>query len=376
MPKRASKKAECQSWMKGVPAEVKEGKLLGKGAFGAVYKVTISDPLLDNNEPLEAALKKMTLKNENDVEDFWGEVESLLAASNLRVYAADADDESDFPKHAQLFVEYVPGMSVFKWAGQQEVDLLIAARLFIYLLLNARDNWKKSGVVHRDIKPENIMVEMSEDGDTWNFQLIDFGLVCRARDRDNDQGFEYLGECSAGGLAGTPGYISRDYLLLSSKKFPKSEKDIIRQEYDTCDTFEQRDDWEARLLIRNELFSIAATVYFLLTGDDFFTPSGDFEEYRQNIMTADNVNVWPIELARDTLTDLLERTNPDIPAHERKVFINTLVDTLDPDKRCLNPTDLLTVMKNLSSTKFIYKQETKRLKQQESQADICILQGR
>lgn len=85
----------------------------------------------------------------------------------------------------------------------------------------------RAGLIHRDLKPSNIMVEREEDGRPRPY-VMDFGL---ARDRRE-------GTTATGSVLGTPHYMS-----------PEQARGEV-----------------ARLDRRADVYSLGATLYFLLTG--------------------------------------------------------------------------------------------------------------
>ncbi len=193
---------------------------IGRGGMGAVYEV------IDERLGRRLALKQMTVSGEKLMRAFEQEARLLasLSHANLpQVYDHFSDSYGQF-----LVMEYIPGpdlrASLTQRAAPFEISDVVhwADQLLDVLEYLHR---QEVPVIHRDIKPANIKIR---DGQV---KLLDFGLT-----------------------KGNPDYITR--ISLSSitgytLKFAPPEQ--IRHQ--TTDA-------------RSDLFSLAATLYSLLTGED------------------------------------------------------------------------------------------------------------
>ncbi|QDE88204.1 protein kinase [Myxococcus xanthus] len=106
----------------------------------------------------------------------------------------------------------------------------------------------RAGLVHRDIKPSNILVERAEDGRLKPY-VMDFGLARDLRELD---------ATATGGMAGTPYYMA-----------PEQARGEVR-----------------RLDRRADVYSLGATLYYLLTGQ-FPIPGANALEVLSRIATVE-----------------------------------------------------------------------------------------
>lgn len=147
-------------------------KVLGKGAFGKVYKAI--DKM---NAELEVAIKvlnkdKMTKKDLKHVMD---EVDMLKKVDHPNIVEYFETYETEH--FLYLVMEFCDGGELF---DHNEDVYLKNKRSYtendaanvIYKCLEALQHCHAMGITHRDIKPENIMY--GKDGEV---RLVDFGLA-------------------------------------------------------------------------------------------------------------------------------------------------------------------------------------------------------
>ena len=134
-------------------------------------------------------------------------------------------DESDF-----IVMEYIKGKNLRELYAEYEFSekssLLIARETAIAL----RYIWDNYFIIHRDIKPENIMLD-----DRNHLKLLDFGLS-----KQVNMGETTMITMASSGL-GTPGYMSPEQFVDSK-----------------------------HVDFRSDMFSLGATLFFLLTGEKPF----------------------------------------------------------------------------------------------------------
>lgn len=199
---------------------------LGRGAMGVVYEVE------EEGSGRRLAMKLMHATRSQDdslVERF--RREARLAASIVHprcVLVVHADLEAGQPF---IVMEKTKGVDLQRVI---QADGPLEARQVIDLLRDVLDGLSAAhaaGVLHRDIKPSNIMLDAAGGA-----MLADFGL---SRTLDGN-----LGLTQSGQFVGTPHFASPEQL--------------------------QGDEIDAR----SDLYSVAATAFFLLTGRPPFPGQG------------------------------------------------------------------------------------------------------
>jgi eukaryotic-like serine/threonine-protein kinase len=194
--------------------------LLGRGGFGAVYRV--GDQRTRGNL---FALKEITDTNKQERERFAFECEMLKRLDHHalpRVYRVFEDEKS---ARAYMLMDYIEGPNLEMLRLQQaekrfsvEKALTILAPIFdVVSYLHKQD----PPIIHRDVKPANIIVPTTND----EAVLVDLGI---AKEYDIDATTTAVRRCS-------PGYGAPE-------------------QYDTGTN------------PRTDIYGLAATVYVLLTG--------------------------------------------------------------------------------------------------------------
>ncbi|HZC34723.1 MAG TPA: protein kinase, partial [Chthoniobacterales bacterium] len=206
---------------------------LGRGAMGVTYKA------FDTNLRCDVALKVVNsqyLNSETAQQRFLREAR---AAAKLRhpnvasVFHLGSVSGSFF-----YAMEYVEGETVqHRVEREGSLPTVLAARITrqVARALLAAD---KQMLVHRDIKPSNIMLVRDDDEDHLLVKVIDFGLA-KSLSASADQSVTV----TAGGFVGTPHFASPEQL---------EERDID---------------------IRSDIYSLGATLWFMLTGKPPFQGS-------------------------------------------------------------------------------------------------------
>jgi serine/threonine protein kinase len=206
---------------------------LGRGAMGVTYKA------FDTNLRCDVALKVINpqfLNSETARQRFLREAR---AAAQLRhpnvasVFHLGSVSGSFF-----YAMEYVEGETVehrVEQAGALEPALAVQITRQVARALIAADKQK---LVHRDIKPSNIMLVRDEDEDHLLVKVIDFGLA-----KSLSPGPDQSVTVTVGGFVGTPHFASPEQL---------EERDID---------------------IRSDIYSLGATLWFMLSGKPPFQGS-------------------------------------------------------------------------------------------------------
>ena len=156
-----------KSPLKLVETYYKIQKIIGKGAFGVVYK---SFELCSGRI---VAIKQIAVNSSNR-KDVIKEIELLknLEHPNIVKYYNYLKEEN----HIYIIMEYLEGSTLKQYISQNRENITEdIARNIIKQLLNALSYLHYScDVCHRDIKPENIM--FTEKNDISCIKLLDFGL--------------------------------------------------------------------------------------------------------------------------------------------------------------------------------------------------------
>ncbi len=161
---------------------------LGKGGMGKVYRV------LDKkiNEELALKLIRPEIADRKTIERFGNELKIARKISHknvCRMYHISEESGTHY-----ITMEYMHGetlKNVIKMTKQLSVGSTVnIAKQVCAGLLEAH----RLGVVHRDLKPHNIMID--RDG---TVRIMDFGIA---------HALETKGTTAAGGMIGTPEYMS------------------------------------------------------------------------------------------------------------------------------------------------------------------------
>ncbi|XP_057439565.1 L-type lectin-domain containing receptor kinase IX.1-like [Lotus japonicus] len=184
----------CYNQLVSATNNFAEGRKVGQGGFGGVYKGYLKD--IKSN----VAIKRVSRESKQGIKEYATEVKiiSQLRHRNLvqligwchrnkdllLIYELMENGSLDFHLHR--------GKSILTWQRRYNIamDLTLA-------LLYLHEEWERC-VLHRDIKTSNIMLDSN-----FNAKLGDFGL---ARLVDHEKGSQTTV------IAGTMGYIAPEYL--------------------------------------------------------------------------------------------------------------------------------------------------------------------
>ncbi len=132
-------------------------------------------------------------------------------------------------------MEYVEGQTLREWLKPGELTPLDKVVWLLRELCEVLGQAHELGIVHRDIKPENIMIFTDAENGRERVKVLDFGMIA-------DQGS--LEQTGAGGLKGTPAYMSPEQIRGSIERGDKKHEI----------------DW------RSDFYSTGVVLYQLLTG--------------------------------------------------------------------------------------------------------------
>lgn len=288
----------CQA----VPAQLAEHPryeilgLIGKGGMGDVYKARHRK--MERLVALKVINRGLVQKTEA-VDRFHREVKAAAQLSHPNIVTAfDADQAGDF--HFMV-MEYVDGVDLSQTVKVRGALPVAEACDYIRQAAIGLQHAHTCGMVHRDIKPHNLMV--TKEG---TVKILDFGLASLAPDAVLDP--EAVGARSdltaAGAIMGTPDFISP----------------------------EQADD-ARKADIRSDIYSLGATLYFLLAGRPPFAEGS----VTQKLKSHAQVEPEPLKSLRD-----------DIPPE--LVAIVTKMTAKDADERYLTPKDVAAALEGFLRT--------------------------
>jgi serine/threonine protein kinase/TPR repeat protein len=195
---------------------------LGRGSMGVTYKA------FDRNLHCHVALKVINAGLLDDApvrERFLREARS---AARLRhphvasVFHLGVEGSNYF-----YAMEFIDGEDIESYVRRNGPISLVLALELALQVCRALGAAEREGFIHRDIKPANLML-VQDDGDLL-VKVIDFGLAMAA------------GQAAGSGFEGTPYYASPEQL---------EQKEVD---------------------IRSDIYSLGATLWFMLTGRPPFT---------------------------------------------------------------------------------------------------------
>jgi serine/threonine protein kinase/TPR repeat protein len=204
---------------------------LGRGAMGITYKA------YDTNLHCAVALKIVNstyLGNDNARQRFLREARAAAALRHpnvASVFNLSTDQDSFF-----YVMEFIDGETVdayVKRKGRLEPIEALNIGLQVARALAAAD---RQHLVHRDLKPSNLML-VDQEGESV-VKVIDFGLAKSAKG-----GAEDTGTLTVEGFVGTPHYASPEQVE------------------------------EAELDVRSDIYSLGATLYYMMAGKPPFSGS-------------------------------------------------------------------------------------------------------
>jgi len=142
-------------------------ELIGVGGMALVYKAYDT---IDDRVVAIKILKDEFLSNEEFIRRFKNESKAIAILSHpniVKVYDVSFGDRIQY-----IVMEYIDGITLKEYIGQQGTLGWKEAVYFIAQILRALQHAHEKGLVHRDIKPQNIM--LLPDG---AIKVADFGIA-------------------------------------------------------------------------------------------------------------------------------------------------------------------------------------------------------
>ena len=185
------------------------GKLLGSGAFGAVYEAT-----RPGAQPV--ALKVLHVETEGHeeiVRRFVRESKAIALLKHPNIVASI--DVGEHEGRPYLAMERLVG-EVLGTLMKREHRLPLGRALDIAVpLMAAVRTVHAQGIVHRDLKPDNIFITHTEEG-LIRPKILDFGFAKMA-----EPGLQLTGKDTA---IGTPNFMSPEQMLSPRSVDPRSDQ--------------------------------------------------------------------------------------------------------------------------------------------------------
>ena len=274
--------------------------LLGEGGMGAVFRAT---HLAMERKVAVKLLKPHLVNDENQLQRFARE-----ARSTLKVDSPHAVKVLDFGvtphKDYYMVLEYLDGRTVQR---ELDVDGPFTAKRVVHIArhsLHALGAAHRSGLVHRDIKPDNLLL-MRVGSDPDYTKVLDFGVAKLMEGASASE--SHLALTQVGMVFGTPEFMSPEQACGHA------------------------------LDGRSDLYSLAATMFVMLTGQGLFEAGSAIEWLTHHARTPPpRLAMIRAELATyRELDDLLERCfakhrdRRPSTAEELDELLAALEDTLD-----------------------------------------------
>ncbi len=209
---------------------------LGRGGMGVVYLA--HNTLMGRDEVLKV-MGRQIMERAGVLERFRREIRvvaKLRHPNIVTAYHATRLGES-----IVFAMEYVEGLDLAKMVKAKGPLPVGHACNFVYQAALGLQHAHEEGLVHRDIKPGNLM--LSRKGNTATVKVLDFGLAKATREEKVDGGLT-----SEGQVLGTPDFIAPEQILDA----PSAD-------------------------IRADIYSLGATLYYLLAGGPPFQAKSLYE---------------------------------------------------------------------------------------------------
>jgi pSer/pThr/pTyr-binding forkhead associated (FHA) protein len=273
MDRSATTRAAAAGWPR-IPGYRLEEEL-GQGGMGVVYRATC---VSDGRSVAVKAIRPAVAAGPVAVERFLREAEILRRLKHRHIVSFRALGEAD--GFLWFAMDLVPGTNAAQLVGREgPLDVQRATRL-VLPVLGALAYAHADGFVHRDIKPGNLLVTPKSEGE--EARLADFGLA------RTYQASRLSGLTVVGALGGTPLFMAPEQVLSLRDVKPPGDQ-----------------------------YSMAATLYFLLTGQAPYNRAANTQLQLMQILEEDPI-------------PLLQR-RPDLPGRLENVIHRAL--GRDPEDR-------------------------------------------
>ena len=269
--------------------------LIAKGGMGDVF---LAEHRSMGRTVAIKVINKKLVRDPEVVERFQREVQTAARLSHVNIVTAyDAEQIEDI--HI-LVMEYVDGLSLSALVKQCGPLPITAACDYARQAAIGLQYAHEQGIVHRDIKPHNLMLA------SGTVKILDFGLASLTGGTVGERSPEEPSDASltaAGSVMGTPDFIS-----------PEQAQDAHRAD------------------IRSDIYSLGATLYYLLSGRAPFAVGSVAERLKSHA-----------ETTPPAICDL----RSDVPAELSAIIARMLLK--DPDQRYQTPQQVATALTPFAS---------------------------
>ncbi|TWU08241.1 serine/threonine protein kinase [Stieleria varia] len=290
--------------------------LIGKGGMGDVYLARHRK--MERTVALKVINRGLVRKVEA-IDRFHREVKTAAQLSHSNIVTAyDADHAGDF--HFMV-MEFVDGVDLSQMVKDRGALPVAEACDYIRQAAIGLQHAHERGMVHRDMKPHNLMV--TADG---TVKILDFGLASLTPSAiagaDTVEAHSEL--TAVGAIMGTPDYIS-----------PEQAKDARNAD------------------IRSDIYSLGATLYYLLSGRVPFDEGSVMHKLRSHAQ----VEPAPLNSVRE-----------DVP--EELVAITSRMMAKDPIERFQTPAEVVEALETVLKEPQPVKSQERVLQVQPSRRRI------
>jgi serine/threonine protein kinase len=221
---------------------------LGRGGMGVVYLA--HNKIMGRDEVLKV-MGPHLMGHPRALERFKREIQSVARLRHPNIVTAY--HASQFGQSLLFAMEYVEGLDLSKLVETKGPMPVAQACLFIYQPALGLQHAHEQGLIHRDLKPNNLI--LYRKGNQETVKILDFGLAKAGREKvEAEQKSSGQSLTGIGATLGTPAYMAPEQITDAS----------------TAD-------------IRADIYSLGATLYYLLAGRPPFVAKSLYDLFQAHI---------------------------------------------------------------------------------------------
>ena len=221
---------------------------LGRGGMGVVYLA--HNKIMGRDEVLKV-MGPHLMGHPGALDRFKREIQSVARLRHPNIVTAYHANQLG---QSLLFaMEYVEGRDLSKLVESKGPMPVAHACLFIHQAALGLQHAHEEGLIHRDLKPNNLI--LYRKGNQQTVKILDFGLAKAGREKvEAEQKSSGQSLTGTGATLGTPAYMAPEQITDAS----------------TAD-------------IRADIYSLGATLYYLLAGRPPFVAKSLYDLYQAHI---------------------------------------------------------------------------------------------